>query len=103
MSEENNKIQETSSAISNDVLQLGRRAEKVGIVVSNKMTKTVVVRVDRLVRHHKYKRYIRRRAKFMAHTTLECNIGDKVRIVETRPLSSCKRWRVAEILQKATL
>lgn len=103
MSEENNKIQETPEANSNDNLQLGRRAEKVGIVVSNKMMKTVVVRVDRLVRHHKYKRYIRRRAKFMAHTTLECNIGDKVRIVETRPLSSRKRWRVAEVLQKATI
>jgi len=103
MSEENNKIQETPEANSSDDLQLGRRAEKVGIVVSNKMMKTVVVRVDRLVRHHKYKRYIRRRAKFMAHTTLECNIGDKVRIVETRPLSSRKRWRVAEVLQKATI
>jgi small subunit ribosomal protein S17 len=103
MSEENNKIQETPQANSTNDLQLGRRAEKVGIVVSNKMMKTVVVRVDRLIRHHKYKRYIRRRAKFMAHTTMECNIGDKVRIVETRPLSSRKRWRVAEVLQKATL
>ncbi len=102
MSEENNKIQETPEANSSS-LQLGRRAEKVGIVVSNKMMKTVVVRVDRLVRHHKYKRYIRRRTKFMAHTTVECNIGDKVRIIETRPLSSRKRWRVAEVLQKATL
>ncbi|KAF0235456.1 MAG: small subunit ribosomal protein S17 [bacterium] len=103
MSEENNKIQEAPEANSNGGLQLGRRAEKIGIVVSNKMMKTVVVRVDRLVRHHKYKRYIRRRAKFMAHTTVECNIGDKVRIIETRPLSSRKRWRVAEVLQKATL
>jgi len=103
MPEENNKIQETPQASPSNDLQLGRRAEKVGIVVSNKMMKTVVVRVDRLIRHHKYKRYIRRRAKFMAHTTMECNIGDKVRIVETRPLSSRKRWRVAEVLQKATL
>lgn len=103
MSEENKKVQDTSEANPTSNLELGRRAEKVGIVVSNKMMKTVVVRVDRLVRHHKYKRYIRRRAKFMAHTTVDCNIGDKVRIVETRPLSSRKRWRVAEILQKATL
>src|ERR1051326_7429470 len=81
----------------------GRRAEKVGVVVSNKMMKTVVVRVDRLVRHQKYKRYIRRRTSFMAHSELECNIGDKVRIVETRPLSARKRWRVVEVMQKATL
>ncbi|MEW6731594.1 MAG: 30S ribosomal protein S17 [Acidobacteriota bacterium] len=81
----------------------GRRAEKVGIVVSNKMTKTVVVRVDRLVRHQKYQRYIRRRTKFMAHSEMACNIGDKVKIVETRPLSAHKRWRVVEILQKAEL
>ncbi len=81
----------------------GSRAEKVGIVTSNKMMKTVVVRVDRLVRHHKYRRYIRRRTKFMAHTNIDCNIGDKVRIIETRPLSACKRWRVAEVLQKVVL
>jgi len=81
----------------------GRRTEKVGIVTSNKMMKTVVVRVDRLVRHHKYRRYIRRRTKFMAHTNIDCNIGDKVRIIETRPLSACKRWRVAEVLQKVVL
>ncbi len=77
--------------------------EKIGVVVSNKMTKTVVVRVDRLVRHQKYKRYIRRRTKFMAHSEMKCNIGDKVKIVETRPLSARKRWRVVEVLQKATL
>ena|SRR5437773_203580 len=80
----------------------GRKAEKIGVVVSNKMMKTVVVRVDRLVRHQKYKRYIRRRSKFMAHSEIDCNIGDKVRIVETRPLSAHKRWRVVEVLQKAT-
>lgn len=102
MSEENTKMQDATTN-SSDTAQQGRRAEKVGVVVSNKMMKTVVVKVDRLVRHHKYKRYIRRRAKFMAHTTMECNVGDKVRIVETRPLSSRKRWRVAEILQKAAL
>jgi small subunit ribosomal protein S17 len=102
MSEENTKMQDATTDSSNNDQQ-GRRAEKVGIVVSNKMMKTVVVRVDRLVRHHKYKRYIRRRTKFMAHATMDCNIGDKVRIVETRPLSSRKRWRVAEILQKAAL
>jgi small subunit ribosomal protein S17 len=78
-----------------------RRQEKVGLVTSDKMTKTVVVRVERLVRHPKYKRYIRRRTKFMAHNELEAKTGDIVRIVETRPLSAKKRWRVVEIVQKA--
>jgi small subunit ribosomal protein S17 len=79
----------------------GGRAEKVGIVASDKMQKTVVVRVDRLVRHPKYRRYVRRTSKFMAHDETGAGIGDKVRIVETRPLSARKRWRVIEIVQKA--
>lgn len=78
-----------------------RRQEKVGLVTSDKMQKTVVVRVERQVRHRKYKRYIRRRKKFMAHDELGAHIGDIVRIVETRPLSARKRWRVVEIMQKA--
>jgi small subunit ribosomal protein S17 len=78
-----------------------RRQEKVGLVTSDKMQKTVVVRVERQVRHRKYKRYIRRRTKFMAHDEVGAHIGDIVRIVETRPLSARKRWRVAEIVQKA--
>ena len=77
------------------------RAQKVGTVSSDKMQKTVVVRVDRLVLHTKYRRYVRRTSKFMAHDELGATIGDKVRIVETRPLSTKKRWRVIEIVQKA--
>src|SRR5688500_8343306 len=77
------------------------RSQKVGSVVSDKMTRTVVVRVDRLVRHTKYRRYVRRTSKFMAHDELGATIGDKVRIVETRPMSAKKRWRVIEIVQKA--
>ena len=77
------------------------RSQKVGAVVSDKMQKTVVVRVDRLVRHTKYRRYVRRTSKFMAHDELGATIGDKVRIVETRPMSAKKRWRVIEIVQKA--
>ena len=77
------------------------RSQKVGSVVSDKMQKTVVVRVDRLVRHMKYRRYVRRTSKFMAHDELGATIGDKVRIVETRPMSAKKRWRVIEIVQKA--
>ncbi len=81
----------------------GRRTEKVGIVTSDKMQKTVVVRVDRLVKHPVYKRYVRKRSKFMAHNEIEgLSIGDQVRIVETRPLSARKRWRVVEVLRKAS-
>ena len=79
----------------------GNRVQKVGIVSSDKMQKTVVVRVDRLVLHQKYRRYVRRTSRFMAHDDLGSTIGDRVRIVETRPLSARKRWRVVEILQKA--
>jgi small subunit ribosomal protein S17 len=78
-----------------------RRLEKMGLVTSDKMQKTVVVRVERQVRHPKYKRYIRRRSKFLAHDELGAHIGDIVKIVETRPLSARKRWRVVEIVQKA--
>lgn len=81
----------------------GRRTEKIGIVTSDKMQKTVVVRVDRVVKHPVYKRYVRKRAKFMAHNEIEgVAIGDQVRIVETRPLSARKRWRVVEVLRKAS-
>ncbi len=79
----------------------GSRAQKTGIVSSDKMEKTVVVRVDRLIKHPKYRRYVRRTSKFMAHDEQGATIGDKVRIVETRPLSARKRWRVVEIVQKA--
>ena len=79
----------------------GRRAEKVGVVASDKMEKTCVVRVDRLIKHPKYRRYVRRTSKFMAHNEKGATVGDKVRIVETRPLSAHKRWRVVEIIQKA--
>ena len=65
-----------------------RRQEKVGLVTSDKMRKTVTVRVERQVRHPKYRRYIRRRSKFLAHDEIGAHIGDIVRIVETRPLSA---------------
>jgi len=79
----------------------GNRVQKVGTVSADKMQKTVVVRVDRLVLHPKYRRYVRRTSKFMAHDDLGATTGDRVRIVETRPLSAKKRWRVVEIVQKA--
>lgn len=83
--------------------QTSKRAERVGIVSSDKMTKTVVVRVDRLVKHPVYRKYVKKRKKFMAHDELGAKIGDKVKIQETRPLSARKRWRVVEIIQRAEL
>jgi small subunit ribosomal protein S17 len=79
----------------------GNRVQKIGIVTSDKMQKTVLVRVDRTVLHQKYRRYVKRTSKFMAHDDLGSTTGDRVRIVETRPLSARKRWRVVEIVQKA--
>ncbi len=79
----------------------GNRVQKIGTVASDKMQKTVVVQVDRQVLHPKYRRYVRRTSKFMAHDELGATVGDRVRIVETRPLSAKKRWRVIEIVQKA--
>ena len=78
------------------------RASKVGVVVSDKMDKTAVVAVERMVRHPAYKRIIRRTSKFMAHDeSNSAQVGDHVEIVETRPLSKNKRWRIARIISKA--
>ena len=76
--------------------------KQVGTVVSNKMDKTVVVSIERIVKHPVYKKYVRRRGKCVAHDAQNvCQVGDKVLIAETRPLSKTKRWRVREILEKA--
>jgi len=75
----------------------------VGTVVSDKMDKTVVVRVERLVKDRQYKKYVRRYSKFMAHDENNaCAVGDRVRIIEHRPLSKRKRWKVQETLAKVT-
>lgn len=80
------------------------RKEFVGIVVSDKMQKTIVVDVTRLVRHGQYHKTFKTRVRFKAHDEKsEAHTGDKVRIVETRPLSRDKRWRLAEIVTKAVL
>lgn len=80
----------------------GKRKVFVGVVVSDKMDKTVVVAVDRLVRHPLYKKVVRRTSKFYAHDEFnECRVGDIVEIMETRPLSKLKRWRVVRIVQRA--
>ena len=73
-----------------------------GVVVSDKADKTIVVMVETLVKHPLYKKYIRRRNKFMAHDPQnDCGIGDTVLIMETRPLSKTKNWRLVEILERA--
>jgi small subunit ribosomal protein S17 len=93
-------VEKTSTGSTKDQTR-GNRAQKVGVVASDKMQKTVVVRVDRQIKHPKYRRYVRRTSRFMAHDEMGATVGDKVRIVETRPLSAHKRWRVVEIIQKA--
>lgn len=78
------------------------RKERIGSVVSNKMDKTVVVAVERKVKHPMYKRIVKKTKKFKAHDEKNiCDEGDKVLIMETRPLSKTKRWRVVEIIEKA--
>ncbi|QUV77989.1 MULTISPECIES: 30S ribosomal protein S17 [Chloracidobacterium] len=77
-----------------------KKVEKVGFVVSAKNKKTVTVKVERLVMHPIYKKYVRRSSKFLAHDELSCKVGDKVRIVESRPLSARKRWVVKELMSK---
>lgn len=77
-------------------------ATKIGVVVSHKAAKTAVIRVDRTVRHAAYKRYRARTAKFMAHDERNlCKVGDTVEIVESRPLSAHKRWRVRRVVRAA--
>lgn len=84
-------------------MERGRPKNRIGVVTSNKMDKTVVIRVDRRVKHPRYGKYVTRHVNYKAHDEENaCQPGDKVRIVETRPLSKDKRWRVAETLVKAT-
>ncbi len=78
-----------------------RRKTKVGLVVSDKMDKTIVVSVEDFVRHSLYGKSVKRTKKFKAHDeNNECNAGDKVRIMETRPLSKDKRWRLVNVIEK---
>ncbi len=81
----------------------GKRRTLEGVVVSDKMDKTVVVQVERLVRDPRYHKYVRRRARFMAHDEAnEFGIGDTVRIIEHRPLSKHKRWKVQQAIARAS-
>lgn len=78
------------------------RKERTGIVVSNKMDKSIIVQIERRVKHPMYGKFIKKTNKFVAHDEKnDCNIGDTVRIMETRPLSKNKNWRLIEIIERA--
>src|SRR6516164_1556351 len=86
-----------------ETAERGRRKERVGEVVSNKMTKTIVVRVERRFPHPVYKKVVTGYSKFYAHDEKsEAKVGDRVRIEETRPLSKTKHWRLVEVVEKGT-
>jgi small subunit ribosomal protein S17 len=88
--------------VQSDSAQRGQRKVRTGVVVSDKMDKTVVVRISSQVRHAMYGKIVRRTTKLKAHDEAkEAHVGDTVRIMETRPLSKTKRWRVVEIVEKA--
>jgi small subunit ribosomal protein S17 len=88
--------------MSEEQVKRGVRKSQVGVVTSSAMQKTVTVAVDRLVKHPLYKKTLRKTSRFLAHDeNNSCQVGDRVRIIETRPLSARKRWRVAEVLAKA--
>jgi small subunit ribosomal protein S17 len=79
----------------------GKRKEMTGVALNNSMDKTVKMLVERLARHRKYKKYIKYRAKYLVHDPHNrCQIGDKVRIIENRPISKLKKWRVLEVLDQ---
>jgi small subunit ribosomal protein S17 len=88
--------------IPNEITKRARRKVRIGKVVSNKMLKSIVVAVERQVAHTLYKKYFRRTTTLMAHDEKqEASIGDTVKIMETRPMSARKRWRLVEIIEKA--
>ncbi len=83
------------------MLERGVQKKLVGTVVGNRMDKSVMVLVERLTKHKIYKKYVKRRSKYMVHDPKNmCDVGDKVRIVETRPISKRKRWRVLDIIKE---
>ena len=78
------------------------RKERIGVVTSNSMTKSIVVAVERKEKHEEYGKFVKRTSKFMAHDEADtCNVGDTVRIMETRPLSKSKCWRLVEVVERA--
>ena len=93
---------ETTSETTTDQVDRAKKKIRVGTVVSDKMQKTVVVQIERLVRHPVYKRYVRRRKRFKVHDEEnQCRTGDVIAFMETRPLSKDKRWRFVEFVERA--
>jgi small subunit ribosomal protein S17 len=89
------------TAVQGNTESRGLRKTRVGLVVSNKMSKTIVVAVERRVKDPLYQKYVKKTNKFMAHDEKnECEIGDRVRIMETRPLSHRKHWRLVQVIEK---
>ena len=83
-------------------MQRNLRKERIGVVVSNAMNKSIVVSVEKKIRHPKYGKFVKQTKKFHAHDEKdECGVGDTVKIMETRPLSKTKRWRLTEVIEKA--
>lgn len=102
MAEQENPTASNEGVTKESAENRGRRQTLTGIVVSDKMDKTVTVAVERTIMHRLYKRFVKRTAKFAAHDEKnECKIGDRVVIVSSRPLSKNKRWRVSEIVERA--
>src|SRR4051794_13191727 len=102
MSEETNVTAQTEGQTQGQTDERGRRKVREGLVVSDKMDKTVVVLVEDRVKHALYGKVLRRTSKLKAHDEQnQCGVGDRVQIMETRPLSATKRWRVVEILERA--
>jgi small subunit ribosomal protein S17 len=93
--------QQVAPDMSAAIIKRGRRKTRIGRVVSNKMDKSIIVAIERKVMHPLYKKYFKKTTKFMAHDQNNiANIGDIVKIMETRPLSARKRWRLVEIIEK---
>jgi small subunit ribosomal protein S17 len=102
VSEQASDVQRAPKESADEGAQRGYRKAREGLVISDKMDKTVIVEVEDRVKHPKYGKVIRRRRKYVAHDEANaCGVGDRVLLRETRPLSATKRWRVAEIMEKA--
>jgi small subunit ribosomal protein S17 len=103
MAENNSNAATATATVSEAQLSRAKRKERMGEVISNKMTKTIIVRVERRFPHRRYKKVVTGYKKFYAHDEKsEAKVGDRVRIEETRPLSKTKRWRLVQIIESST-
>ncbi|MFM7030971.1 MAG: 30S ribosomal protein S17 [Bacteroidota bacterium] len=100
--EDNQSAVTPATTAASTAVQRAARKEKIGVVVSNKMNKSITISVEKKVKDSMYHKFMKSSRKFMAHDEQnECNVGDRVRIVETRPLSKNKCWRLVEIIERA--